>query len=226
MGDDDNVKLANRQRERLTRSLDFYTADADMKNVNSFLDYPQATKEGAERVRITMVRDLQTDLALEQRLLKEHLDQAQSLQAYYGQYHLNDLTTQIELELIHQDLNVLETQSQQLVAELDDQQVPEKHTEFDQWAEFSGFGMSDHTYSSYKAKEAEITQLAYNSNSITQFLQARKEELERKVLGIEMDVKELEFQMKRESFESQKMLRDDYFRESYFDTRETESGDQ
>lgn len=226
MGDENNVKSANRQRERLMRSLDFYTADADMENVNSFLDYPQATKEGAERFRITMVRDIRIDLALEQRLLKEHLDQARSLLAYYKQYNLNDLTTHVELELIQQDLNVLDIQSQQLVVELDDQQVPEKHTEFDRWAEFSGFGMSDHTYSRYKAKEAEITQLAYNYNSITQFLQARKEELERKVLGIEKSVKELEFQMKRESLESQKVLRDDYFRESYFDTKERESGDQ
>jgi TolA-binding protein len=223
LGDVESMEKAILQRDRLMRSLDTYTADADVKNVNSFLDYPLATKGGTEKFRIGILRDLQGELKNENERISNSAEQAQALQNYYKRNSLNDLSAKLDLELLNQDLTALRNQSDQLHTTISTTETADIDTDFDRWAEFSGFGMSDHTYNSYKAKEAEITQLAQNFNTITGFLEAHKKELERKVFKIEKDVRALELEMKRESLAAQKKLRDEYFRDSYFDTKQREA---
>ncbi|MCG8607845.1 tetratricopeptide repeat protein, partial [bacterium] len=181
LGDVKNMEKAILQRERLMRSLDAYTADADVKNVNSFFDYPLATKEGTEKFRIGILKNLQGQLENENQRISDSAERAQALQQYYKRNSFNDLSTKLDLELLKKDLLALRNQSDQLYTSVSATETTDMATDFDRWAEFSGFGMSDHTYNSYKAKEAEITQLAQNFNAITGFLEAHKKELERKV---------------------------------------------
>ncbi len=222
-GDGRVLQEAHQQRERLLKALDVYQADLNVRNVNYFVDYPLAVKEGSEKYRKGIVERLDRALEQETRRVHARLTEIQAMkQALTGQRR--DPEAQASLAMLEQQLRALKHRLSRFQIWLADHQVQELQTDFDQWADFSGFGMSDAAFATMREKEEAILQLAENKQSITSILEQRKSILEQRLRAFEEEAQRIERKLHQEKIEQEKKNREEYFEKSYFDTSDKETG--
>ncbi|MFQ5708327.1 MAG: tetratricopeptide repeat protein [bacterium] len=212
---------ANYQRERLIKTLDTYQSDLSIRNINYFLDYPLATKESMTNYRKDILSEMMPELEKERQRITSTLAQIQNLRKN-KRLTQHNLDAKLDLEILEKDLSDLRNHSSQFRAWLLANKVEDVNTKFDQWADFSGFGMSDITFQSIEERDKEISAMAQNIESVNQLLQHRKEALARKLSDFDAEVEKIEKELKKEQIEIEKREREKYFKDLYFDTQEGE----
>lgn len=220
-GNEDLAKKAGKQRARLYKTLEVYQADLNVRSVNYFIDYPLAIKEGTIKYRKGIVSDLQAAAGSEYQNLLATLQEVQSLKNQLQDQAL-DPEVRVEVELLEQQLQGLKQRFSRFQTWLAGHKVKEIKTDFDQWADFSGFGLSDITFATMHEKEKQVLELAQNRETITKILEQRKSVLEQRLRAFEQEVRRIEEELKLEKVEMEKKNREEYFEKSYFDTSDRE----
>ncbi len=190
--------------------------------MNYFQEYPLATKEGSTKYRRRILSELAQNASVERHSLEKSLQEVRRLKKRIGEQGGVNLSAKTDLALLENDLEQLKGNFSSFRAWLAENQVDEMKTDFDQWADFSGFGMSDITFGNIRQNEEKIAQLAQNQDFITTVLQQRKLRLEKRLQDFEKQVKLIEEELKEEQVEVEKENKEEYFKESYFDTTESE----
>lgn len=220
-GDQTAARRAYKQRERLIEALDNYQADKSIRNINYFIDYPLATKESFIKYRKNILSEISQEMDLENKKLTHYLNQVQSLQEIAA--YSPDLDAKLDLEILEEDLTQLQNNTSQLDAWVAENQVENIQTDFDRWADFSGFGMSDITFQTIQEKNKQLSDYASKIGLINKILIHKKEELEKKIAEYDEQVRKIEEKLHKEKIEQEKKEREKYFKEHYFETEEKEN---
>jgi tetratricopeptide (TPR) repeat protein len=217
----DVANAAYQQRERLMKVLEVFQADSSIHNTNYFIEYPLATKEGTVKYRMAILSDLVQQIDNERRRIRDNLERAERLQGKNAYYTAN-LNAKFDLEILENELKHLKHRSSQLQAWLVDNQVQDLNTNFDKWADLSGFGISEITFQNIKERDERISDLSTNINSINQILQERRKSLEQKLVELDEQIEQIEEKLRKQKIENEKKKTESYFNESYFDFKGTE----
>jgi TolA-binding protein len=196
-GDNAVADKAHSQRQRLLRVLEVYQADKDLRDVNFFIDYPLATKEGSFKYRKGILSDVAQGLEAERMSIQKSLREIQALRVK-ARNHAPGLNTKLDLEILENELQSLSHESMRFRSWLADNQVEVPKTDFNQWADFSGFGMSDITFSGIREKEETVLTMAENKEVISRFLGERKKELEKRLHEFEKQAQKIEEELQQE----------------------------
>jgi len=219
--DEEAFKVAQRQHERLVKALQLYDSDTASRRRSFFVDYPLATKEAVQRYRKEMLQELSTDLSQEQAQLNNVMTQVAMLQKEIGQNH-TAVNADMQLEVLNSEVFNLYERMQRLQAWTHENTATEVKTDFNRYADFSGFGMSDATFAAIQQKDKVLAKLSDYKNAIANLVIERKEYLRDRVRAHEAELRRLEKERQQERLEQEREERREYLQESYFDTTDRE----
>ncbi len=219
------LKDAVKQRNRLVAVLQRYQFSQPTTPVSYFLDYPMATKEAGVFYRRSIVNKLIKDMATEKKQLSKDLQAVTELTLQMSGQNI-DLA--VDLEVLKEDLVDLNRQLNRFEIWLRNHKIEDVETQTIQWADFSGFGISDINFSMFREKNREITALSRNLNKIENILREKKEKLEQRIARFDEEMRKIQKEMEAEKIRLEKLEKEKYFQELYFDTktREVEEGNE
>ncbi|MCH8021869.1 tetratricopeptide repeat protein, partial [candidate division KSB1 bacterium] len=218
-----NKKVAERaakQRARLIRVLEVYKPESVAK-VNYLSDYPLATKEGTANYQNRVLSKLMNESAHEGRKIQQTLQAARLLQDKTAS-GADQLSAETDLAILENELSDLAVETSQLQVWLVENQVETIETDFDRLADFSGFGLSNLTFSAIDDRDSTISDLSFNISRINSLMQERSAEIEQKKLQYEKELQKLEKERHQEGLNLKKQDRKKYFEELYFNRDEKE----
>lgn len=207
------------RRNRLVRVLETYQADRSIQNVNYFVDYPLANKESGAAYRRQIVLNLFKEMEAEQERLKQNLTTANRLISEHGKSAVN---LAIDLKTVQDDFRNLKYRMDRFQTWLSTYKVEEVTTDISQWADLSGFGMSDIAFQEINRREEKIDLFSQNIASIDNILRDRKISLEEMLRNFDREMRKIEEELLNEQVRLDRLEHDAYFRNSYFDTSESE----
>jgi hypothetical protein len=207
------------RRNRLVRVLETYQADRSIQNVNYFVDYPLATKESGAAYRRQVVLDLFKEMEAEQERVKQNLITANRLISEHEKAGVN---IALDLKAVQDDFRNLKYRMDRFQTWLSSYKVEEVTTAIDQWADLSGFGMSDIAFQEINKREQKIDRYSQNITSIDHILHERKISLEQMLRNFDREMRKIEEELLNEQARLDRLEHDAYFRNSYFDTSESE----
>ncbi len=213
--------IANYLPDQQNMVTDIPQAALSDQNVNYFSEYPLAAKEGNAKYRKSIIDNLIHSIETERNAIQGHLNQIQNLQRKIN-HQTSDLSAKMDLEILEKDLIHLENESRQFQSWLTDNQIEDMETDYTKLADFTGFGMSDITLSSIQEIDAKISYLAHNSTAINKILEERKQAFEQKQKEFAQEAKKIEIDTQLEKIELEKKKSEQYFKETYFETKESE----
>jgi len=159
--DQQNRKMyeeARKQRDRLLLVLETYHRDKSVSNANNFVNYPLAVKEGGYFYRKEIVKKVTNELLSEKKRVKTDLEMiTQLLVSCNAETNMEAL---MDLEILDEDLRDLHNQLNRFQVWLVNHQIKEVQTESEQWADFSGFGISDINYTTYQEQIKKMSSLS------------------------------------------------------------------
>ena len=214
---DQMLENAIKQRDRLISVLEEYQLKSQISGISYFIDYPLATKEGGLIYRRGIIKKLISGLLDEKQRVQKDLDIVAELLTLSDQKVRMDAT--IELEIIEEDLKDLHNQLNQFQVWLSNNQVEEIKTDVEQWADFSGYGVSDINFTNYQERGRKIGSYSKNLNQIESVLKGKQKELENRVLRFENEMTKIQREMKAEKNRLEKLEKEKYFQEIYFETK-------
>ncbi|MDZ7285162.1 MAG: hypothetical protein ONB48_05785 [candidate division KSB1 bacterium] len=210
---------AVQRRNRILRALEVYQADRALQAVNYWVEYPLAIKESGALYRKQIVDSLLVEMEAEQNRLQESLTHFQELMSK----HARDTTSIVtRFEILQQDLTNLKYRMDRFQTWLSDYQVDTVASDFDQWADFSGFGLSDLTFQELERREQKIEQQAANIAAIDQLLRDRQASLQARLKRFDEEMRRIEAELLEEQVRLDKLEHQKYFDYFYFDTSGTE----
>jgi hypothetical protein len=221
MGLVDVARDAVERRNRLVRVLETYQADRSIANVNYFIDYPLATKESGAAYRRQIVLNLFKEMEAEQERVKENLAEASRLVSDHGKTRAS---LGLDLKAIVDDFKNLKYRMDRFQTWLSTYKIDEVTTDADQWADLSGFGMSDIAFQQINQRERRIDLYSQNLTSIDNILRDRRNTLEDMLNMFDKEMRKIEEDLLAEQVRLDKLEHETYFRNSYFDTSESEIG--
>ena len=207
------------RRNRLIKTLDQYRADAAIEKVNYLVEYPLAVKESGAEHRKEVVQSLMAHLESEQQSLQADIDSLRALAAVPGKKPTN-LT--IDLKILQDNLVQLRQRMERFQTWLATYEVEDVQSDFERWADFSGFGMSDLTLQELDRREQKINADSRHLASIDQVLRDRRTALERRIKRFDDEMKRIEAELLAEQVELDKREHEKYFENVYFDKSESE----
>jgi flagellar basal body rod protein FlgC len=199
--------------------LETYQADRSIENVNYFVDYPLATKESGAAYRRQIVLNLFKEMEAEQERLKGNLAAANRLITAHGSAGVN---VTLDLKAVQDDFKNLKYRMDRFQTWLSTYKVDEVTTGADQWADLSGFGMSDIAFQQINQREQRIDLYSQNISSIDNILRDRKSTLEDMLRIFDKEMRKIEEDLLNEQVRLDKLEHETYFKNSYFDTSESE----
>lgn len=214
------VAQAEKQRTRLIRVLEKYQADKSVTNINYFIDYPLATKEGGIQYRRGIIKNMFQEIVEEKQRLERDIKVTMELLAQHGDF--NNVSSQVDLEILEEDLASLKNRLNRLQIWLADNPVNKLDTNFDQWADFSGFGMSDINFRNLLDSDNKIATYSKNIELIDQLLSQKQKALETKIASFDKKMAKIMGDVDSERIRLEKLERKKYFQNIYFDTKEKE----
>jgi hypothetical protein len=128
----------------------------------------------------------------------------------------------IDLEIIEEELHDLQNQLNQFQVYLANHQVEQIHTNAEHWADLSGFGLSDLNYMSYQERTKKISSYSKNLNEIDTVLGQKRKSLEERIWRFDNEVKKIQKEMEAEKTRLEKLEKEKYFQEIYFETKSNE----
>lgn len=219
-GDREVLDLASNQRTRLIRILESHQEDKSVMNVNYFVEHPLATKEGGVKYRRGIMKKMFTDITDEKRRLERDIQMITDLLAKRGAS--NNFSAELDLEMLEDQLADLKNQLNRLQIWLATNPVPEMETNFEEWADFSGFGMSDINFTSYVDKDTQINAYSQNIATIDRLLARKRALLEQEITNYDAKMEKIEKKVENEKVRLEKLERRKYFENIYFDTKQQE----
>jgi len=215
----DVAREAVDRRNRLVQVLETYQADKSIANVNYFIDYPLATKESGAAYRRQVVLNLFKEMAAEQERLKENLATANRLLTARGAAQVN---VGLDLKAVQEDFKNLKYRMDRFQTWLSTYNIDEVTTGADQWADLSGFGMSDIAFQQINQREQRIDLYSQNLASIDNILRDRKGTLEDMLRLFDKEMRSIEESLLNEQVRLDKLEHETYFKTSYFDKATSE----
>ena len=215
------AKKAKLQRNRLLLLLDSYPVDKFSSDVNYFIDYPLATKESGIIYRQDIIKKVSTDLLTEKRRIKSDLDMITRLMSSNNSETRMDIV--IDLEILEEDLKDLRNQLNKFQVWLANHKISDINTDADYWADFSGFGISDINFSNYYERKQKINTLSKNIAHINNMLMNKKNQLENKIKTFNTQTNQINKELSAEKIRLQKLEKEKYFRDLYFETKTKEA---
>ncbi len=208
------------RRNRLVRVLETYQADRSIRNVNYFVDYPLATKESGAAHRRQIVLDLFKEMEAEQERLKQNLSTADRLIS--NPPAKRSVNIALDLKAVQDDFRNLKYRMDRFQTWLSTYSIDDVATDADHWADLSGFGMSDIAFQEINRRENKIGLYSQNISSIDNILRDRKTSLEQLLRDFDREMRKIEEELLNEQVRLDRLEHDTYFRNSYFDTSESE----
>lgn len=217
-----NEMLADaiKQRNRLISVLEKYQLSHANSGVSHFLDYPLATKEGGVIYRRGIINKLVNDLVFEKQRVQKDLEMVTQLLTLSNENTKLDVT--IDLEIIEEDLRDLNNQLNRFQVWLANHDVENLKTETEKWANFSGFGMSDINFVSYRERINKIGGYQKNLSLIDDVLKEKRQELEQRIEKFDDEVRKIQKEMEAEKIRLEKLEKEKYFQDIYFETKTKE----
>ncbi len=217
----DIYKEAIEQRNRLILVLESYPIENIMTDVNHFVDYPLAVKEGGMLFQQDILKKTITELIEEKRRVKSDLEMiSQLLTASSAE---TQMEVMMDLEILEEDLKDLHNQLNRFQVWLANNHIEQLDTETEYWADFSGFGISDINYTTYYEQIRKINSLSRNMNYIDEILRNKKSELEQRINEYDSQAIKIEREMNAEKIRLDKLEKEKYFRDIYFETKVKET---
>lgn len=208
------------RRNRLVRVLETYQADRSIRNVNYFVDYPLATRESGAAYRRQIVLDLFKEMDAERERLQQNLKIADRLISESPTKR--NVNIELDLKAVQSDFANLKYRMDRFQTWLSSYNVDAVTTDIDHWADLSGFGMSDIAFQEINRREHKIDLYAQNISSIDNILRDRKISLEQMLRDFDREMRKIEEELLNEQVRLDRLEHDTYFRNSYFDTSESE----
>ncbi|MEE4310793.1 MAG: tetratricopeptide repeat protein [candidate division KSB1 bacterium] len=218
--DDDLLKEASQQRNRLLIILESDRVDEKSSNANYFVDYPLAIREQGAIYRKELIADTFNELVKEKRRIEIDLDMITQLIAS------SDAETQMEvvmdLEILEDDLRDIRNRLDRFQVWVARHDIEDVQTEAQQWADFSGYGISDINFTRYYEATQKINTMAQNISHIDDILKKKKDELERRITLFDNEVMKIQKELEAEKIRLEKLEKEKYFRDIYFDRKNRE----
>ncbi|MFZ5518220.1 MAG: tetratricopeptide repeat protein [Candidatus Zhuqueibacterota bacterium] len=219
-GDEEMKKDALQQKKRLVAALENFQTEESVSGAEYFMDYPLATKEGGIIYRRGIVQKLLSELLVEKQRVQDDLIIVSELMSINEDKPRMDAA--IDLEIIEEELHDLQNQLNQFQVYLANHQVEQIHTNAEHWADLSGFGLSDLNYMSYHERTKKISSYSKNLNEIDAVLGQKRKSLEERIWRFDNEVKKIQKEMEAEKTRLEKLEKEKYFQEIYFETKSNE----
>lgn len=220
LGRKDVVYQADRVQHRLLKTIETYDADLALTRVNHFIDYPLALRESTSRYVASLLDSIEVEAALEQLRLatiQARLDSLQSVAFALGQENVA-----FEAEFWSTRLQSLASDVSQAQAWIASRDVEVVDADFNRWADFSGFGMSDITLTLLRDREQRIARYSEMVQTIDRILEKRKRALENSLVALSEQIQNLEYQLQQLRLAETREKQQRYFEEQYFDRTTSE----
>jgi len=88
--------------------------------------------------------------------------------------------------------------------------------ELDQWASFSGYGISNINFSRIKTCDRRMAGISKNIQKIDEIYLIKRKQLDRRIQGLLSDVEKIEDQMRSEAMKREEQEKDRFFKTDYF----------
>ena len=216
---EDVVQDAVSRRNRLVKALETYQADQSLQTINYLVEYPLAVKESGAEYRKEVMANLLAHLENEQERLTASMATARELAALKES---QPAKYALELEMLEADLKNLRQRMDRFQSWLAQFQVDEPQTNFDQWANLSGFGLSDLAFQELEKRERKIDEYSQHLVSIDKMLRTRQLDLQMRLKNFDAEVRRLEEELIEEQVRLDKLEHQKYFERAYFDTSQSE----
>ena len=210
---------ALKRRNRLIKTLESYRADGAIEKVNYLVEYPLAIKESGAEHRKEAVQNLMAHLESEQETLQADIDSLRAIAAAPGK---KPVSLSIDLKILQDNLQHLRRRMERFQTWLATYEVEEVQSDFERWADFSGFGMSDLTLQELDRREQKMNADSRNLASIDQVLRTRRADLEMRIKRFDDEMKRIEAELLEEQTRLDKLEHEKYFENVYFDKSESE----
>jgi len=93
----------------------------------------------------------------------------------------------------------------------------------DQWAYYSGYGISDINFARIKQLDSKINDISYTIDALNDVYDDKQISLEDQIKGLLNDISKLENQIQKESVKKQHKKKEEFFNNKYFDKQLQES---
>ena len=217
----DVVHKADRVAHRLLRALETYRADQNIARVNPFVDYPLALREATSRYEAALVDSLREEAARETAALWDIRAQMDSLRRRARELGVRDVA--FESEYWVEQLSEVGKNLSQMRGWLASQDVRVIDADFNKWADFSGFGMSDIPLSLLRERQHQMSQYSQYAQAVGTLLRQRKEALETDLRDLQRRIQQLEYEWHQLELAEAKKNQEKYFESEYFDKQTTET---
>lgn len=211
---------ASTQRDKLLSMMDQFPEDDASIKANNFLNYPIAIHEQGYIYQKELVQGVMRNLLDEKQRVNHDLDIISDL------IKMSDSRTQMEivldLEILEEDLRDLHNQIDKYQVWLSNHQLQEVDTHLEYWSNVSGFSISDINYTTYQEQRQKIETLDKNMSYIDRILNKKRELLERRIAQYDEETLKIERELESEKIRVEKLEKERYFRDIYFDTRTRE----
>jgi hypothetical protein len=157
----------------------------------------------------------------EQARVKQNLATTQRLIAEHDNAGVNHA---LDLKAVQDDFKNLKHRMDRFQTWLSTYNVEDIATDIDQWADLSGFGMSDIAFQEINKREHRIDLYSQNLASIDFILRDRKISLEQMLRDFDKEMRKIEEELLNEQVRLDKLEHETYFRNSYFDIDGSEGG--
>ncbi len=214
------------RRQRLLKALETYRADQSLQAVNYIVEYPLAIKESGVEYRREVIANLAAHLTSEQQRVRAHIDSLSALASRSDGRALAGESARLALDvkILQEDLNHLKFRMDRFQSWLAGYKADAVRSNFDQWADYSGFELSDLAFQEIEQREHNIASASQNLSSIQGLLEARKTDLETFLKQIDAEMKRIEEEIVAEQIRLEKLESEKYFENVYFDKSEAEYG--
>ena len=200
--------------------LETYKADDSVSKANYFIEYPLATKEGGIVYRKGVVNNMIREMVDEKKRLEADITEVMKFLAQMETE--GNIQSSVDLEILEEDLQDLQNRLNRLQIWLTQNEVEEINTNFDQWASYSGFGLSDINFSALQEKNDKIVAYSQNISMVDEVLRRKREVLELKVEHFNKQMSKIEKKIERDRVRIEKLERQKYFQNIYFDSKQKE----
>lgn len=213
MGRKDVIEKIEKLRRKLVKSLQTYD------RVTSF---PQVIKENHIKNRKEILNNLKREAASEKQRISENIAALEKM--IRKAQHDEDHEMLTELEMKRDQLVELRDKINKYEVWLMEQKVEEIDTDYQRWADLTGYGISDIDYHQLKEKEEKMAALSKAMAVIDRELQKRKKEMAERVKRLKEKIKEVEQLARRKRLKAERQKQEKYLQEKYFIKKQREVG--
>lgn len=220
-GRDDLAQEAAKQRARLLKVLETYQVGQDVANSSYLVEYPLAAKEAEVLYTKEVIKSMTRDLETEKNRLEQALKEMQTL----SQVKQNrvDVSKAIDIEMLEYDMDNLRNRISQLRVWLQDHEPEAMVTNFEKWADYSGYGMLDLSYDGLEKRTERINQLWEKVAVIDSVFTKKQNDLAQMIESYDQEFKKLQKVLEQEKNRVEMEQRKYEFENLYFDNKERET---